>query len=333
MKDGYVWLGTGPEHGVSDMDLTTRCPHCSTVFQVGLQDLQLRKGYIRCVQCAHIFDGYAEVVSEPTAPMHSGKPTPGPAPVAVSTRESAPFITPHVFRSSRDGAEPQFTVGSLDNASDSEGRGAAPNQRPGPSTRPSIIIEPHPVRGASLGGSAAPLLRREDIGLLQRLGRWVVGMLVLLGFVLLLGQLTYVYRAQLASTFPSLRPMLVRACVPLRCQVPYARDLTQLAITGSDLKLDATVHDTEIGAVPRHFILHFSLRNRALQPQEWPAIVLDLNDASGVQLVRRNLSPREYLTAQQLAGPFAPDSEVRVWIPITLNDIQINGYQLDLFFP
>ncbi|MGA0585261.1 MAG: zinc-ribbon domain-containing protein, partial [Castellaniella sp.] len=45
------------------MDLTTRCPKCGTVFQAGLSDLQLRKGYIRCVQCAHIFDGYAEVVS------------------------------------------------------------------------------------------------------------------------------------------------------------------------------------------------------------------------------------------------------------------------------
>lgn len=312
------------------MDLTTRCPRCSTVFQVGLQDLQLRKGYIRCVQCAHIFDGYAEVVSESNSAS---------APRDVVHEEilqavpdlpphAAPFTVPHVFRSSRGGTEPQFTVGSPGGA-----HGPDEQSEEGPrglDSIPSIIVEPHPARASSQGGSAAPLLRPDGIGLLEQLGRWLVGTLVLLSIVVLLGQIVYVYRAQIALTFPALRPALVRACEPLNCQVPYARSLAQLAITGSDLKLDASAH--EMGATPRHFVLHISLRNRAVQPQEWPSIVLDLNDASGVRLVRRNLSPREYLTPALLAGPFAPDSEVQVQVPITLNDIQINGYQLDLFF-
>lgn len=315
------------------MDLTTRCPRCSTVFEVGLQDLQLRKGYIRCVQCAHIFDGYAEVVSESESDS-------APVPPRIAHEEAAqaadlpphatPFTAPRVFRSSRTSAEPQFTVGSLGSGRDPEEQGEGAQH--GPSSIPSIIVEPHPARASYQGGSAAPLLRSDDIGLLDRLGHWLVGVLVLLSIVLLLGQIVYVYRAQIALTFPSLRPVLVRACEPLHCQVPYARNLAQLAITGSDLKLDTSTHDTSADTTPRHFVLHISLRNRAEQPQEWPSIVLDLNDASGARLVRRNLSPREYLTPQLLAGPFAPDSEVQVQVPITLNDIQINGYQLDLFF-
>lgn len=329
------------------MDLTTRCPRCNTVFQVGLQDLQLRKGYIRCVQCAHIFDGYAEVVSEPTVPVTGSPSDPvaepriwpniglgiGPVPPPPV---DAPVAAPRVFRSSRGVAEPQFTMGSVDSASDADALGSEDvRQRPGPSQSraTSIIVEPHPTRASYRGGSVAPLLREDDgAGLLERLGRWSMGVLVALGIVLLLAQLVYVYRTQIALTFPALRPVLVRACAPLHCQIPYARNLAQLAITGSDLKLDASIHDTDAGAAPRHFVLHISLRNRADRPQEWPSIVLDLNDASGVRLVRRNLSPREYLTPQLLAGPFAPDSEVRVQVPITLNDIQINGYQLDLFF-
>lgn len=332
------------------MDLTTRCPHCGTVFQVGLQDLQLRKGYIRCVQCAHIFDGYAEVVSEPThavperVPMPSVEPAARPViepaieprdgfdkePTIGRVAASAPLAAPQVFRSSRENAEPQFTVGNLAGPAASDWR--AEGARQGASQVPPIIVEPHPAR-ASYGGSAAPLLRGDEgAGPLERLGRWFVVALVALGAVLLLVQIAYVYRAQIALTFPVLRPALIRACGPLQCQIPYARDLSQLAITGSDLKLDSAVHDTGAGAPPRHFILHINLRNRALQPQEWPSIVLDLNDAAGVRLVRRNLSPREYLTPQLLAGPFAPNSEVRVQVPITLNDIQINGYQLDLFF-
>src|SRR5690606_6079445 len=46
------------------MELTTRCPNCETVFAVALEQLQLRKGYIRCIQCAHIFDAYEAVVPE-----------------------------------------------------------------------------------------------------------------------------------------------------------------------------------------------------------------------------------------------------------------------------
>lgn len=316
------------------MDLTTRCPRCSTVFQVGLQDLQLRKGYIRCVQCAHIFDGYAEVVSESdsgSAPVPPGiVHEQAPQVVPDLPPHAAPFTVPRVFRSSRTSVEPQFTVGSLGGARDTEEQ--SEEAQHGPSSIPSIIVEPHPARASYQGGSAAPLLRSDDIGLLDQLGRWLVGVLVLLSIVLLLGQLVYVYRAQIALTFPALRPVLVRACGPLNCQVPYARNLAQLAITGSDLKLDTSARDTSADTAPRHFVLYISLRNRAEQPQEWPSIVLDLNDASGARLVRRNLSPREYLTPQLLAGPFAPDSEVQVQVPITLNDIQINGYQLDLFF-
>ena len=85
------------------MDLTTRCPKCGTVFQAGLSDLQLRKGYIRCVQCAHIFDGYAEVVSDASAPE---APAPRPAAAPVAEPPAAP--PPQVIRSGRPPAPPSL---------------------------------------------------------------------------------------------------------------------------------------------------------------------------------------------------------------------------------
>lgn len=45
--------------------LTTQCPHCETQFSVNASELQRRKGLVRCVQCAHIFDGYEAVVGPP----------------------------------------------------------------------------------------------------------------------------------------------------------------------------------------------------------------------------------------------------------------------------
>ncbi|XOT98695.1 zinc-ribbon domain-containing protein, partial [Alcaligenes pakistanensis] len=46
------------------MELKTRCPRCGTSFAASVEVLQRRRGYIRCIQCAHIFDGFEEVIDE-----------------------------------------------------------------------------------------------------------------------------------------------------------------------------------------------------------------------------------------------------------------------------
>src|SRR5690606_32352637 len=73
---------------VTLMDLTTRCPQCGTTFSASLEQLQLRKGYIRCINCAHIFDGYEAVVSPGGAPAVAGdRPS-----AAVEPKVSMPSV-------------------------------------------------------------------------------------------------------------------------------------------------------------------------------------------------------------------------------------------------
>lgn len=323
------------------MDLTTRCPQCGTVFQASLPDLQLRKGYIRCVQCSHIFDGYAEVVSDtsgvpahPPAQPYQDPVFPPQHPTAASTPSwvggEAP---PQVFRSGRTLAASDETsvVGPDDFRVEPQ---IESPDRPGP-----FVVEARPGR-ISQGGTAAPLLRQNDApswwaGLVRLLAR----VLLLLLIALLGAQLLYVYRAQLAQAVPAMRPWLEQACVPLHCQVPYARDLARLTITGSALKIQDDVSGApEAGAdaassTVQHFVLQATLRNQSEHAQEWPTLVLDLKDAAGTLLVRRNVSPLEYLGAEAAKHPFAARGEVLVQVPLTLNGLRINGYQLDLFYP
>ncbi|CAM5212720.1 Putative Zn finger-like uncharacterized protein OS=Castellaniella defragrans OX=75697 GN=HNR28_002679 PE=4 SV=1 [Castellaniella defragrans] len=75
------------------------------------------------------------------------------------------------------------------------------------------------------------------------------------------------------------------------------------------------------------------MRNQLGRAQEWPTLVVDLKDGSGTLLVRRNLSPSEYLGPTMMGQPFAARSEALVRVPLTLSGVRINGYQLDLFFP
>lgn len=349
------------------MDLTTRCPKCGTVFQAGLSDLQLRKGYIRCVQCAHIFDGYAEVVSDASAAPAAAPP---PPPANVPEPPAAP--APQVIRPGRSPAPPSeftpaFRIGVAPWPDDRpEPRIGEPAVRAGtrpveeiladegwvpdaggapddagmddpPAQEAPFVVEPRPGH-RSQGGSAAPLLRDEDAyGWWDALLRFCARLLFVLLLILLAAQAVYVYRADIARMVPALRPALERACEPLRCQVPYARDIARIAITGSSLKAadDGAMADRPAVQEPseQHFVLHVTLRNLAEQPQEWPTLILDLKDAAGTLLVRRNLSPAEYLGAARAAQPFAARGEVLVRVPLTLSGIRINGYQLDLFYP
>ncbi len=359
------------------MDLTTRCPKCGTVFQAGLSDLQLRKGYIRCVQCAHIFDGYAEVVSDaseagaPTAPPRAPVTSVVPTPPAVEPPVSPP---PQVIRPGRpvapppeptptpafrigvapwpdDRPEPRIgeTVGLTDTRPVEEilaDEGWMPDsaaardfgQDGPPAQAAPFVVEARPGH-RSQGGSAAPLLRDEDApGWWDVMVRFCARLLLFLLLILLAAQAVYVYRADIARMMPALRPALERACAPLRCRVPYARDIARIAITGSALKAadtDAASGRTADGQTPdeQHFVLHATLRNQSEQPQEWPTLILDLKDVAGTLLVRRNLSPAEYLGPARAAEPFAARGEVLVRVPLTLNGVRINGYQLDLFYP
>lgn len=60
------------------MDLTTQCPQCGAAFSASLDQLQLRKGFIRCPHCAHIFDGYEAVVPTPAGATPLNSPASGP---------------------------------------------------------------------------------------------------------------------------------------------------------------------------------------------------------------------------------------------------------------
>ncbi|MGB3740813.1 MAG: zinc-ribbon and DUF3426 domain-containing protein [Castellaniella sp.] len=356
------------------MDLTTRCPRCGTVFDASLSDLQLRKGYIRCVQCAHIFDGYAEVVSgaagsatdapTPESSAHTRSPVRALAGrdhmLSDTEQESAslapdfnvpfssspaplsgdePFLTPQVFRARRDTAsEPAIGRLTLD-----EG-GAQDTHRAG--ARP-FVIDPRPDY-RSQGGSAAPLMAEDEPSWWGGIGRLLGRLILLLLLVLLLAQLLYVYRGQVAQAVPALRPVLERACLSLGCQVPYARNLDQLSITHSALKVDTHPTGAQTGnaasadsredkttgpEAQQHFILQLTLRNQADRPQEWPTLVLDLKDGAGTLLVRRNLAPIDYLGADAVRQPFAARSQVLVQVPLSINGLHVNGYEIDPFYP
>ena len=169
--------------------------------------------------------------------------------------------------------------------------------------------------------------RQERRGLLRKL--W--GYACLVGLIALGLQLLYVYRIDIANSVPMLRPALEAACKPLGCTVGYARRLERIAISSSSLQPPTGAAAIDDGRT--RLVLNLVLRNRYDKPQHWPALVLDLTDLSDTVVVRRVLMPENYLTPEQLRGPFGPAGELKISVPIEVTGVQVNGYQLDKFFP
>lgn len=169
--------------------------------------------------------------------------------------------------------------------------------------------------------------REERHGLLRKL--W--GYACLVGLIALGLQLLYAYRTDIANSVPILRPVLETACQPLGCTVGYARRLDRILILASSLQPPTGAAAIDDGR--SRLVLTVNLRNSHDKPQHWPAVVLDLNDLSDTVVVRRVLRPEDYLTPEQLRGPFAPNSDLKISVPIEVTGVQVNGFQLSKFFP
>lgn len=180
-------------------------------------------------------------------------------------------------------------------------------------------------------GRAPPEFLDQDRQERRGLMRKVWGYACLLGLIALGLQLMYAYRTDIANSVPVLRPVLEVACKPLGCTVGYARRLERIAISSSSLQPPPGAAAIDDGR--SRLVLNLVLRNRYDKPQHWPALVLDLTDLSDTVVVRKVLMPENYLTPEQLSGPFGPAGELKISVPIEVTGVQVNGYQLDKFFP
>lgn len=355
------------------MAMTTRCPQCGTAFKVVPDQLRVRNGLVRCGACETVFDGRACLVAQipqsapadttlqppPAAPPLPAAPSPVvptlapvPAPARaepVLAAETSPAVLrgradiqrqdPFLGDAPRDEDDPDDE--SDDTAQAGDERLDAPGHEPAPipSSEPHVTVAPAVLGeartryfGATDVGRTPPEFLDADRLRSKRLVRSLWGYGCLLGLLLLAAQLLFVYRSAIAEASPALRPALESLCRPLGCQVGYARRIERIFITSSSLQPprgQAGAPDDEL----RRLVLRVSLRNRYDQPQHWPALRLSLTDMSDTVVVRKVLRPADYLPKDLVDRPFEPGAEVNAAVPIEVSGAQVNGYQLDKFFP
>lgn len=296
------------------MSHLTRCPACATVFRIGSSQLEARQGFVRCGQCAKVFDARAALTEEQREPdedetlhieLDLGPPSTPPAAPAPPVQQAASSRAVPV--AAADAPAPR-----ADEAPVAAEPGAAE-----PVEYSLAEAEPPSPAGYDFG----PQARRRSRA---AAALWGVGSLVLL--TALAGQAAHHFRSELAFAVPAARPFLEAACKRIGCQVLPPRHSTLLSIESSELQVDT--------AVPGLLTLNATLRNRATYAQAHPSIELTLTDADDRPLIRRVLAPADYLgdrLAREPLFPAASEHPVRLHIDATA--VKPTGYRLFLFHP
>ncbi|MCQ9615457.1 DUF3426 domain-containing protein [Paenalcaligenes niemegkensis] len=181
-----------------------------------------------------------------------------------------------------------------------------------------------PVLKPDLGDNRADA---PEYSFSQRAGRlfWIMVLALLAGVLIL--QLLYVFRNQVANQLPVTRPALESLCNQLGCEVAYERRINYIHIVSSSLQLQAGS-----GSAQDLYNLRIRLRNDYKRKQEWPTLIVTFSDISTAVISRLEIPPQRYLRPEQLQNAFGAFDEIEFTLPIDSRGKRINGYKIDKYF-
>ena len=329
------------------IELITQCPQCQSRFDVTLEQLQKRKGLLRCAECAHIFDAYECAVD-----AHYTSPPPSIKTVKTTTVTPTVNIDfPH-FRKQFIGDFPLSLGVGVPPAVTTRAQMGRTIKSPQPIQRAEAspsdsdirvyldqadrLLKPNvtePVlTGATDGIRFTPEPRQTHYPTITSSFSWIQSLWWLLFWVLLftlMAQLVYVYRAQIANTVSFTRPVLQLMCDVTGCDIPYMREIQAIDITHSSLQQQPVgIHNNRYA-----YNLQLQLKNNLAWAQEWPTLVVSFSDAAAATMATVAVTPDQYLSPNQLQRPFAAGEQYTVRLPVSLGNKKINGFTVEKYYP
>lgn len=139
-------------------------------------------------------------------------------------------------------------------------------------------------------------------------------------------QTLFFMRADLAKQWPAFKPALTHACQFLGCKLPLPQKVELLAIDDTELVKD----ETHEGIVKFNSLII----NNAPYAQDFPSIELTLTDAQDLPLIRRKITPKEYLKGSKanLDDGFTANDEVHVILNLKVADQPVTGFRAYLVY-
>ena len=318
------------------MSLITRCPDCGTMFKVVPDQLRISEGWVRCGNCAQVFDASAHLQGEASGPVERVAEAVPAESVPVPVVSATDSVSDQEFGLSTSSEIDEGVVAEPDSIQiDAEAQ----------ALREHPLDRPFELRRADIAHTSATLssefeadsqieselpdvafvrqARRQKFWDKPRVRAWMKAGVAALA-VLLLAQIAVQDRDRLAAAAPALRPILGVLCLPFNCRIGPQRTIEAIAIESSSFnKLS-----------DEGYRLQVRLRNQGATEVAIPALELTLTDGQDEALVRRVLMARD-LGANTGVIPAAGEWSASVSLAMSDDRLtgRIAGYRLLAFYP
>lgn len=311
------------------------------MFKVVSDQLKVSQGWVRCGQCANVFDAslhfqIERVPQTDLAVSHAEFDATSFAPAAAFAADAnLQSAGPSPSSSSPEAAYSSYVEDVSDalKAADSPLAALPPSEVSGltPSALQDSIYPPYiPLEAMPADVSFVRDARRQAFWR-RPLVRLLLVFLALLLVGLLALQFAVQQRDRLAVFEPRLKPALQMVCKVLACKVGPERQIEAIVIDSSSFN---KVNDSV-------YRLSFSIKNTALTPVAMPSLEVTLTDTQDQALIRRVLAPAQFGMASGLLGASAEFSGA---LTLQLTPLEasrdagglsrrIAGYRLLAFYP
>ena len=288
------------------------------MFKVVSDQLKVSQGWVRCGQCATVFDASLYLLTESSQQSALGLPA---EPEAVAKLLDSPVGTEPSPQSDSPNT-PEVAEVNLAEVSTAELDAA---DSPGATTASVDESEEKPGDVSFVRDARRQAFWRRP------LVRTLVACFTLLLIIFLLLQLAVQQRDRLAAFEPGLKPALQTVCEVLACSVGPPRQIEAIVIDGSSFN---KVNDSV-------YRLTFSIKNTATTAVAMPFLEVTLTDIQDQAVIRRVLTPAQFGMASGLLGQSAEFSgalTMQLTPPEASRDggsvsRRIAGYRLLAFYP
>jgi predicted Zn finger-like uncharacterized protein len=162
---------------------------------------------------------------------------------------------------------------------------------------------------------------------LEKRKRWRL-LSYLLCFILCitaLAQATYFFRNDIVAHYPSSKPHLQKACVLLHCSIQMPAQKEAFIFLADEL--------ITLSEEKKLFQLAVQLQNNSSTVQQWPHLLLTLNDQQGKPLLKRTFTPKEYLSdTKELQQGFAARTDIAIKLHFELKTINASNYRVEVIY-
>ena len=323
------------------MNYITSCPACETQFLLNKDHLKAYRGKVQCGHCQHIFNAKnrltqvsdeiqsADDYNASLEPKSDFDKSTSVEPSESSTTPVNTELTPLADEKPISKVL-NVVLETVPDLSDLTSDEITANMVANHAEKSHIDTVSIIGKGDEIDAVRAPIFI-EDLTAdpkFQLTKPKLNGWLMLIGgllIVLALLQSVYFLRSEIVANYPQFKPYLEQACAVLNCRIPLPQHLDLLTIDDSDMQESESYHH----------VIQFSslLINNAHYAQAYPNIELTLTDIEDKPVLRKLLSPQEYLQANnKVAAGIATREEIHINLAINIQNLSVSGYRVLLTY-